>query len=540
MFLQGLAARLTWCWFGTLLVAVGAIAAGKRWSPPVDQPAWAIGCVVAALVAGLLAAAVWSWARRQTALAAAVEIDRRFALKERVSSTLALDAQTRATEIGQALVRDAEGRLRRVDVAEGFRLRLDRRALLPLVPAAAAFALAALVPLHVPPAPAKTTTKVQQQTQQATQALVKRLSEKRKEAVAKGLEEAQEIAKLEEGVKKLAESQKNDRKQTLLALNDLVKDAQTRREELAGAADLKKQLAGLKNLQQGPAEKLGEAIKNGDFEKAAREIENLKQQLAAGKLEPEAQKKLAKQLDQLQQALAQKAEAHKKLVQDLKDQIAAQRQAGGDEQADKLQQQLDKLAAQAPQMNQLGDMAAQLKQAAECMGQGNCEQAAEALDQLGGQLAGMQENLQEMEALDAVLDEVAACKNGMACKACNGEGCEACRGGDEWKKTFGDLDRFAHRGGGKGIGVGLGPGLGDETNPDGKFYDSAVKQQPGRGSAKVVGEADGPNRKGRVQQEIQSEFAEADQSATDALSEQRLPHDYRDHAQKYFDALRGE
>ncbi len=436
---------------------------------------------------------------------------------------------------------DAERRLRGVDVADGFRLRLDRRALLPLVPAAAAFALATVVPLHVPQAPAKTTTtQAEKQTKQATRALVKRLSEKRKEAEARGLEEAKEIAKLEEGVKKLAEHQDADRKKTLLALNDLVKDAQDRRKELAGTADLKKQLAGLKNLQQGPAEKLGEALKNGDFERAVKEIKNLKQKLAAGKLKPEDQKALAKQLDQLQQALAEKTEAHKKLVQDLKDQIAAQRQAGNHEQAKKLQQQLDKLAAQQPQMHNLGQMAAQLKQAAQCMGQGNCEQAGEALDQLGGQLAGMQENLQEMEALDVVLDEVAACKNGMACKNCNGRGCEHCGGGDEWKKKFGELDRFPHRGGGKGIGVGLGPGLGDETNPDGKFYDSAVKQQPGRGSAKVVGEADGPNRKGRVQQEIQSEFAEADQSASDALSEQRLPHDYRDHAQKYFDALRGE
>jgi hypothetical protein len=80
--------------------------------------------------------------------------------------------------------------------------------------------------------------------------------------------------------------------------------------------------------------------------------------------------------------------------------------------------------------------------------------------------------------------------------------------------------------------------LGPDTDPDGKFYDSAVKQQPGQGPAKVVGEADGPNRKGRVRQEIQTEFSGSEQNAADALSEQRLPRDYRDHAQKYFDALR--
>jgi hypothetical protein len=157
---------------------------------------------------------------------------------------------------------------------------------------------------------------------------------------------------------------------------------------------------------------------------------------------------------------------------------------------------------------------------------------------LGDALAGLERDLQEMQLLDDALDQVADAKKAMACKACGGDGCEACQGGD-WDKHDGPLDRNRrHRGGGKGIGVGLGPGLGDDTNAKGRFYDSAVKQQPGRGNAKLVGPADGPNRKGLAQQEIQAEFAGAEQDAAEALGEQRLPRDYRDHAQKYFDALR--
>ena len=41
-------------------------------------------------------------------------------------------------------------------------------------------------------------------------------------------------------------------------------------------------------------------------------------------------------------------------------------------------------------------------------------------------------------------------------------------------------------------------------------------------------QADGPNRKGRVRQEIQAEFSTAADSSEDALGEQRLPRDYRD------------
>ena len=538
LMLQSLGAKLAWCWFVALLVAAAAIGAGKLWVPPVPQEAWAAIWLTSALAGGLMAAAAWTALRRQSSLAAALELDRRCGLKERVSSTLALDSATRETEIGQALLRDAEQRVRGVDVAERFRLRLDRRALLPLVSAALAFALAALVPVRAPQAPAKVASRQTLPIKQATKALVKRLEAQKKEAAEKGLPEAEAIAKLEEGVKKLSETKQNDRKQTLLELNDLVKDAQARREELAGSADLKKQLAALKNLQQGPAEALGQALKNGDLDKALKEIENLKQQMAAGKLDAKAQKALAEQLDQLQQQLAQKAEVHKKLTEQLKEQVEAARRSGNQEAADKLQEQLDKLAAQKSQTDKMGAMAAQLKQAAECLGEGDCEKAGEALGQLGEQLAGMQDSLQEMESLDVALEGVAECKKSMACQNCQGEGCGQCQG-DEWKKTFGELDPFSRRrGGGKGIGVGLGPGPGKDTNPDGKFYDSAVKQQPGRGAAKVIGEADGPNRKGNVREEIQTEFSTAEQNTADALSEQRLPRDYRDHAQKYFDALR--
>lgn len=541
---ESLYGRLAWCWFLALLAAALAIGAGKLWTP-VGQQAWAAGWLAAAIGGGLASAILWSWARRQSALEAAVEIDRRFGLKERVSSTLALAPVERATPIGQALARDAEQSIRPLDVAEQFRVRVDRRALLPLAPAALAFALAVFVPVRVPEAPAQNAVAERSQTKASTKILAKKLAQRRKEAAEKGLKEMDPLlAKLEQGAKKLTETSQDDRKKTLLALNDLVKDAEQRRQELAGAGDLKKQLANLKNFDEGPAEKLGQALKNGDLDEAIKQIGKLKQQLADEKLDEAGKKALAKQLDQLQQALEQQAHKREEMARQLKEQIEARRRAGDLAQADQLQQQLDKLAGQKAQMDKLGQMQQQLKAAAECMGKGDCEQAAAALAELGEELAGMQEDMQEMEMLEEALDQVAECKKAMACKACNGEGCEACQGegeggaDGEWNKHDGEFGRQRHRGGGKGIGVGLGPGLGPETNPDAKFYDSAVKQQPGQGAAKVVGEADGPNRKGRVQEEIQTEFSAADQQAADALGEQRLPREYRDHAQKYFDALR--
>jgi hypothetical protein len=541
LILESFLRKLTWCWFGALLVAVVAIGAAKLWPPAVAQQSWAISWATGCLVVGILTAAGWTYWRRESALSAALEIDRRFGLKERVSTTFALPAADRNSSAAQALIQDAEQRLRGIDVSEKFRPRLGRKALLPLVPALIAFLVALVEPVSPTPAPAKPTAARQAPppVKHATKALAKRLEERKKELAEQGLQEAETISKLEDGVKRLAEKPKSTQKETLLALNELVKDAEQRRHELANSADLKKQLAGLKNLQQGAADRMADALQQGQLDKAVEELSKLKEQLAAGKLDDAAKQQLAKQLDELKEQLARQAKAQEKQKQQLKEQLEAHRREGNREAAEQVQQQLDQLAAKQHHGN-LSEMAAQLGQAAQSLNEGDAEAAAEALQGLGDQLAGLEQNLQEMEGLDAALEGIAECKKAMACGQCNGEGCAHCQGGDggNWEKHFGKLGLERHRGGGKGIGVGLGPGLGKETNPDGKFYDSAVKQQPGVGAAKVVGEAGGANRKGVVRQEIQTEFTEADQNSAEALSDQRLPHDYRDHARDYFDSLR--
>ena len=73
---------LGWCWFAALLAALVAILADKFWPLGVESWAWVAG----ALGLGLLAAAVWTLLIRGGMLEAAIEIDHRFALKERVSS----------------------------------------------------------------------------------------------------------------------------------------------------------------------------------------------------------------------------------------------------------------------------------------------------------------------------------------------------------------------------------------------------------------------------------------------------------------------
>ncbi len=176
-------------------------------------------------------------------------------------------------------------------------------------------------------------------------------------------------------------------------------------------------------------------------------------------------------------------------------------------------------------------MAQQLKTASESLNKGNSQQAADALNQLSEQIAGMQSESEELEMLDDALAEFADAKNSMACQECDGEGCAACQGGG---MNLGD--RFSSSDNARGEGRGAGDR--EEQRNNTGSYDTQVKQNVRKGAMVVTGTADGPNRKGQVQEEIKSQFSSADQQSAEALSGQRLPHDYRDHAKGYFDSLR--
>ena len=84
----------------TLSLAVIVILVGKFWPLGVADWVWP----AAAVGLGTLAATGWAIATGRGTMDAAIEIDHRFGLKERVSSTLALSEEDRDSEAGQALI----------------------------------------------------------------------------------------------------------------------------------------------------------------------------------------------------------------------------------------------------------------------------------------------------------------------------------------------------------------------------------------------------------------------------------------------------
>ena len=518
--------RLLRCWFVTLIVAVIAIAVPKLWA--VDLPAnWPMQCLAAGLVSGLFFAFVWTWLRGRSDLEAAVEIDHRYGLKERVASSLSLAPEAADTPAGKALLTDAVRAVGRINIEEKFKMRFHRRAWLPLVPAALALVLAMFVDNRIaessvePKVPALT----KEQHDNATKKLRERLAKRRKEAAKKGLKDAEGLFRdLEKKTEQMAKAKGVDRKRSLVKINDLAKQIEKRRQKLGGEQQMRKQLAKLGKMNKGPADKMVEAMKKGDFKAAQQELQKLKQQLENGKFDKQAKKELQQQLKQIEEKMAEAKEARQQAIENQKKQIEQAKKRGDLAKAGELQQKLDQMQQQQNQMNKLDQLAQKMGECQKCMKAGDGKGAAAALDQMMKQMDQLQQEMDEGEMLDMAMDQLQMAKDAMGCKACQGGGCQACQGGG---------DQFNEKGGnGMGAGRGFGPRP-DEKN-DVSFRDSRVRQKPGKGAAVVVGEADGPNFRGQVVESIKEQMATESSKPADPLVLERLPKSRREHAEEYF------
>ena len=497
--------------------------------------AWCLGCVGV----GVLLALVIVSRKSASAIDAAIEIDRRFGLKERVSSTMAMSSAEQETDAGRALLADASYRLSRIDIREHFAVKARPwNFLLPLVPTCLAFLLVALVPNAKRTADASTetsTVEVKQQIERSTEELRKKLAERRKLAEAQGLAEAREVfAELERAASAM-QDKPVDRSKSLAKLNSMAAAVKQRRAEMGDRESLKKQLAQLKNLSNGPADEVVKAMKAGDFAKALKAVEKLQAKMSASELDQDQMKQLAKQLQQLSDKLSQMAQAQQAAKAELEQQIRQAQQAGDLAKAGELQDKLNKMNALGPQMNQLGKLADQLAKASQAAAQGDAKQAM-------GQMAAASESLSELEAaasqmdmLNDALDELAATKNALNCENCGGSGCQMCQG-----NMLGQSGLMGGMGQQSGVGMGEGQGEGDrpESETGSRFYDSRVPGEIRRGRAVVTGTAGGPNRSGETLEEIKAAIESGGSDGNDPLTGARVPRGHRDHAQQYFDALR--
>lgn len=534
--LQQFLAVFGWSLFVSLLLAAIGLAIPRLWAIGVNQQAWDWSWIGGGLGVGLAMTGLWTYLIRRSRLDAAIEIDRRYGLKERVSSTLALTSEERDSEIGKALMTDAVRRVERIDVREQFGVSPTWRILLPLAPAIAIAALCFLPSAAMKQASAtpEQSAEIKKQIKTATQKLQAKIRESQKKSEELGLKDADVLKEINKELDKLANKDTADRKDAMLKLNDLAHEIEKRKQELGGAEKMRKELDKLKDIAKGPADKMAEALKEGDFGKAQEEMQKLKEELKNGTLSKEDQEKLAKQLEQikdkLQQAAQDQQEARERLQQEIEKKLAE----GNIGEAAKLQQQLDKMTQNADQQQKLmQQLAEKLGQCAECLKEGgDTKQAMEQLDKLAKDLQSMQDQLEQLDNLQDILDQLADAKDAMKCEKCEGAGCAECQGGN------GDSDK---RGKGKGDFAknrGQGEGLRDEEQTDTSKYNTRVAADPKAGESVRIGDAGGPNKAGKTLEAIKEEIQTALAKEPDALEDVTLPRDQREHAKQYFDKIR--
>lgn len=531
--------RLVWCMLTALVLAAIAVAVPRVVAIQDLPENWDLGWLVGGVGCALLSAIAWTIISNRSPLDAAIEIDRRFDLRERIASSLSLSPEEQTSEAGRAVVTDAMRAVKRINVDDQFRLRLGRRALWPLVPAAMVFVLVTFFDTRQASSSIDpdTAAKTDQQTKTALESLRKKMAEQRAKLDKEKLEKANDLFKqIEKVTQELAQKQKMDPSKAAVKLNDLAKQLEERRQQLGGKDALKEQFQKMKNLGAGPADKAAEAMKQGDWKKALDEVEKLAKALKEGKLDAAAKEQLAEQMQQMKEKMEAAAQAHQQAMEDLKKQIEQQKKEGNLAKAGDLQQKLDQLQKQQPQMNRLEKLAQQMGQIQQGLQQGDGKKAAAAMAQMAQELDKMQQDMNEMEMLDAAMDQLEMAKDAMGCKFCNGGGCEHCMGNMAANNNNGKNNPQGEpgRGMGQGKGIGSRPEEKNATN----LRDTQVRQNARRGAATFGGLVDGPNIKGDVAQSIKEEMATLSAEPADPLTSERLPNSRREHAEQYFKMLR--
>ncbi len=520
---------LPWTLTISLLVALVGIAYPKVFPLEVDPTVWVSSWLIGVSVIALLTNTSLTIFGGPTLADAAVEVDRRFDLRERLSSALMLNQTDQDSELGKALIQDANQRAEKLDVRDAFQWGVHSRLLFPILPLLLAAALWYVPDRQAAEPVAENQNEVTlNQVKNSTKPLLEEIKKKRQMAEKEGLNAAVDMFKKLEGeLAKLQKDAKLDTKQQLAKLNDIKKQLDERRQELGSSDALRKNLQNLEKFDAGPVEKLADALKNGDFDKAEKSMEELLEKMKSGDMSQSDMQKMEQQLSKLQQAMSDAAQQHEDSKRQLQEQISKAQESGNLQKAAQLQRKLEQMQASDANMSQMQQMAQALSEAQKAMEGGNLQEAQQSLEQMASQLQQMNQSDSELQDLDELMDSLAQSKSQMTCKECGGMGCQSCMMGG----MSGQIP-------GQGMGEGQGRGERPEAEDEVDFFDSQVRDQMKRGEIVYGGKVGGANKKGMAKSEVQDAVLTALSEEPEPLDETPLTKTLREHARSYFNSIR--
>ncbi len=508
------------------------------------------GTVLAVVLAGAA-----SFIRRASSFQSAMEIDRRAGLDERTATAISLEKSNDLKgPAGQIVIEDANRRLDGIDLSKLFNVRFARTSPLSLLILLSGLLIGWAVPnAKTSETPVLDPTEVvnREQLEETSEDLKEKLLEQLKIAEEAGLEEAAELFKaLEKQASELDSDRKMSKKEALVKLNDLKDQLESRAKELGDAKQMQQTFAKLDDIKEGPADKLVQAMKDGNFEKANEQLSELADQLGDEALSPEQKQAMKEQLEELAEKLSEMANQQQQQEEALEQRIAEAQRQGDLEKAAELQEQLEQMQKQQGNSSQqLQDLAQMLQNASESLNSElgdpqNMQQAQQGLQELAQSLEGLQKQMDELESLEGVLSQVGECKGELSGQPGSQSGSKT--GGQGQSQGQGLAQSGQGKGQGQGSGQGEGDGLGEgqgfgerpENATETGTFESKVDGTPQQGEVVISGKINGPNKNGVSRAEIQQSIQSARQSDVDPVGEQQLPRSKRDQVKEYFEKFR--
>lgn len=516
-----------------------------------SPPVWLRWIVLTGLTAVGAGMGVWQTVRKApTRQQAALEVDSRFDLRERVTTALALTPDLRETPAGEAVTADAEAKAKKLSVGERFPVKPRWTAAIAPV---FALAIAAVVlwwnpsPLNFSgteearkdgkgadaanpnPIPADKRTQAEKEREKAINDLAKRenrgkeLEELEKEikdlnskfekdpyddiSKERASEKAAELTKLEEKAEKIAKEKEQELKQLgekLSQLENLTKD-----DEFGG----------------GEADKLNDALAKGDLDKAEDELEGLKKKAKDKELTPEDAKKLSKQLEKMKdelERLDRDKEEKKKELEKKRDEAKKENRP---EDAAELDRELEKLKQeQEAGQEELENLGQQLKRASDALNKDDQEEAANALEEARKSVEQMQGEVEDLKEAEMRLQKLKG-ERKQACAQCEGNGDKPGKGKGKSMNNKG------------GIGEGE-----REWNPEADTGFEEVRKRSLmdlKGQTQFGGLTKGQGFTKKTDKELGAQLKKAAQDAPGAADLQRLPRDAKESVAEYFKKLGG-
>ena len=540
LFLHLLVNRLAWGWALGLAVSLGWLLA-EPWLVASAEPWWRWAVLGGSLAIATVVAGILAWRGTPSKAIAALELDSRFGLRERVTTALDLPAEIHSTPAGQAVIEDAVARVTPLAVKTQFPVRLGwSSAAVPVLAASIAAVVVFYhpdttrtadgsegtgnkntVPATTPNADAKKSTPFTKKNQPPE--LANRPKDDKLKALENELNEM--MRKFDTDPNRETQEKLREKVAELSSAEDKLKKFQ--QEKFEKLNRLEQQLQQLDRLnkdpdfQDGPVKNLQENLSKGDLKKAQEDIDELKKKVKDKKLTKEDQEKLSKQLEKMKDQI-QQLNRNKEREKQLKDLIDQAKKEGRD--AESLERELDKLKQETKEGQEASQqLAEKLSKAQQALKNDDLEKAAEELGQAGKSLEQIEGELQDLEEAQDYLQRLKAEKKG-ACKQCQGQGDE-----DSGRKDDA-----------------TGAGRASGNRPENKDAKTSGEDErirglfDPRGKKTYGGSTRGPAFKKATTEQLGPAIQEAAQAAPKATDSQRLPRDAKDSVKEYFQNLGGQ